>query len=113
MCICQRGDYELEQAKRVHVELERMLTQHANIYLLIDQSHAGNIKPETRRFVSDWHRQHKIAGIALFGGSLASRAASTLLLSVVRMFQNEPIPTAFLKDEAESRAFLATLRRER
>lgn len=104
------GDYSLAQAQQVHAELERMLKQHARIYLLVDQSRAGHIRPETRRFVSAWHRAHKLSGIALFGGSLLTRAAATLLISVVSRFQSEAVPTMFTKTEGEARSWLAAQR---
>jgi hypothetical protein len=104
------GDYSLAQAQKVHAELERMLKQHAKIYLLVDQSRSGHIRPETRRFVSTWHRAHKLSGIALFGGSLLTRAAATLLISVVSRFQSDAVPTMFTKTEGEARKWLAAQR---
>jgi hypothetical protein len=108
--LLQHGDYTLDDAIKTHAEIEAVLIKLGRAFILVDQSRAGITFPEVRKFIGDWNKKHKASGAAMYGGSLASRAAATLVLSVIRLFRPDTLPTVFMQSEAEARNWINTQR---
>jgi hypothetical protein len=102
----QNGDYTPDDALKTHAEIEGVLYSLGRVFILVDQSKAGITQPQTRKIIAAWNKKHKATGAAMFGGGLASRAAATLVLSAIRLFRPDLLPTVFVETEAEGRAWI-------
>lgn len=108
--LVQNGTYHLEDARLTHEHVERILYGLGRVFVMVDQSNAGSNMPETRRFLRDWNKRHKASGAVMFGGSGMSIAAASLALSVIRFLHADALPVAYVKNEAEARAWIAQQR---
>lgn len=91
-------------------ELAARMDRLGRIFLIIDQSQAGALPPESRRFLADWNLQHTLGGVAVFGGSISARVISTLLQNAYRLLRPNGVPMVFAANELEARAWVATQR---
>lgn len=104
--LTQTGDYTPDDALKTNAEIEAVLYKLGRVFIMVDQSGAGVTHPETRKITAAWNKRHKATGAAIFGGSLTSRAAATLVLSAIRLFRPDLLPTIFVENEAEARAWI-------
>jgi hypothetical protein len=110
--LIQQGDYSLDDALKTHAEIEGVLNKLGRVFVLVDQSHAGQTSPEARRSITEWNKRHRASGSAVFGGSRVSRAAATLVITAIRLFKPDTAPTIFTESEAEARAWIAERRQK-
>ncbi len=108
--LVQNGTYHPEDARLTHEHVERLLYGLGRVFVMVDQTNAGSTVPETRRFVRDWNKRHKASGAVMFGGSGVSIAAASLAISVIRFLQSDALPVAYVKSEAEARAWITEQR---
>lgn len=108
--LIQQGDYRLDDAIRVNAEIEAVLDKLERVFVMVDQSRAGQTTPEARRCIMEWNAKHRASGSALFGGSRVSRAAATLAIAATRLFRPDSAPTVFMENESETRAWIADRR---
>lgn len=101
-----RGDFLLEDAKQVNAEVEAVLYGLGRAFILADQSSARATPPDARRYLVDWSRKHRVSAAVMFGGSVATRTVATLILTALRIFKADSVPTCFTATEAEARAWL-------
>jgi hypothetical protein len=108
--LSQDGDYTLDDAIKTHAEIEGVLARLGRAFIMVDQTSSGTTSAEVRRFITDWNKRHRASGAVMFGGSTMGRAAATLVLSAIRLFQPNTMPTVFTKTEEEARAWINTQR---
>lgn len=108
--LIQSGDYTPDDALKTHAEIEGVLYKVGRVFIMVDQRNAGVTHPDTRKTIAAWNKRHKATGAVIFGGSLASRAAATLVLGAVRLFRPDTLPTVFVETEAEARAWISAQR---
>jgi hypothetical protein len=108
--LIQEGDYPVEDAHKPHAEIEAVLGKLGRAFILVDQTHGGQTTSAARKAITEWNKKHKASGAAIFGGGIATRAAATLVVSAVRLFRPDTMPTVFTQNEAEGRAWIAAQR---
>lgn len=108
--LIQRGDYTHDDAIKMHAEMGHLLDSIGRAFALVDQSRAGKTDPGARKMIVEWNKKYKASGSAIFGGSVVSRAAATLILSAIRLFAPDTSPVVFFSSEAEARAWIAAQR---
>lgn len=91
--------------------MAQTILQYGAAYVLVDSSRAGPLSPETRRWIAEWNKAHRISGVAIYGSSLVMRALFTLVLQAISLLRRQPVPYSFLKTEGEAREWLTTLPR--
>ena len=101
-----RGPFVLEHARPVHEYLAQVMDETGRCYLLADMSQMDGIPTDTRRYVGDWHKQHTVSGVAVYGASFATRALATLMFQAVRIVGNQHIEMEFFRDEADARRWI-------
>lgn len=102
-----RGPFVLEHARTVHEFLAQVMAETGRCYLLADMSQMDGIPTDTRRYVGEWHKQHTVSGVAVYGASFAIRALATLMFQAVRIVGDQRIEMEFFRDEADARRWIA------
>ena len=108
--LVQNGTYNLEDAKRTHEHLEKVLYGVGRVFVVVDQSRASTTSGEARRFIADWNKKHNVSAAAIVGENAIARAAASLVLSFIRFIRPDPMPVAFFRTEREARAWIARRR---
>ena len=108
--IILRGPLELGEAQTFHGLVADALRQYGHAYVLADCSRGDSLSAETRRWIADWNRRHRIDGVAIFGANLFMRTMVTLVLNAIRLIGQRGVPAVLTKTEAEARAWLLSLR---
>lgn len=108
--LIQEGDYTIDDAIKTHTEIEGVLARLGRAFIMVDQTNSGTTSAEVRRFITDWNKRHRASGAVMFGGSTVGRAAATLVLSAIRLFQPNTMPTVFMRTEEEARAWISSQR---
>lgn len=108
--LTQIGDHTQAEVVQVTAVMAAVLAEKGSVFFLHDLTHAAKTEPEARRYIAEWTKQNRLAGIAIFGGSLAARAVASLALAAIRLFRGYSIPTVFVATEAEARVWIATQR---
>jgi len=108
--LIQKGDYTRDDAIKMHAEMGHLLNSIGRVFALVDQSKAGRTDPEARKMIVEWNKKFKASGSAIFGGSVVSRAAATLIVSALRLFAPNTSPVVFKETEAEARAWISAQR---
>ncbi len=111
VCIALQGPLGLAEAQSFHGQVADTLASRGHAYVLVDCSQGGALSAETRRWIAQWNQQHRIDGVAIFGASLFMRTMLTLVINAIALLGQRPVPAAFVKTEAEARAWLDALRR--
>lgn len=101
------GKASLDETKVFHAILARRLAERGRCYLLIDLGGLTAIGADSRRFIGEWNREHKITAGAAFGASFAVRVMVTLLLTTIKLMNRDPPEVFIARDEAEARRWLA------
>lgn len=93
---------------------EESAQQVSGLFLIIDNTQASPGRPEIRRRLVEWARQHThFAGVAIFGGDLATRAIGKLVINALALLTRRPLNIALVADEAGARAWVASRRASR
>lgn len=101
------GKAGLAETVAFHALLERKLAERGRCYVLIDLGGLTGIGADTRRFIGEWNREHKITAGAAFGASFTARVLVTLLLTTVKMMSRDPPEVFIARDEPEALRWLA------
>jgi hypothetical protein len=109
-----RAEHELtvEDAERSHEVAQRVFAEHGYLYQIIDAARGRTPSPEVRRRMAEISREIDGAVVIINAGAIM-RATATLILGALRYFSGRERPIAFVKDEAEARAWIANHRAER
>lgn len=105
------GDFELNEIIEFHGLLEAALKESRPVYVLGNMKDAGVIQPQGRRWISRWHQEHRIHGVALYGSSFMTRAMWTLLLRAINMLGRNELALTSVATEQEARAWIEQNRR--
>ncbi|MBL9006392.1 MAG: hypothetical protein JNJ46_19205 [Myxococcales bacterium] len=108
--LVQDGDYTLDDAIKTHAEIEGVLAAKGRVFIAVDQARSGTTSPEVRRFIANWNKRHRATGAVIYGGSTMSRAAASLVLSAIRLFQPNMPPIVFTRTAEEARAWISAQR---
>lgn len=108
--LIQQGDYTLDDAIKINAEVGAVLNKLGRVFVLVDQSRAGQTSPEARRCIMEWNKHHRASGSVVFGGSRVSRATATLVIAATRLFRPDSAPTVFMETEFEARAWITERR---
>lgn len=106
------GSYTLTDAQESHAVIAEVLAQKGRVLVLTNSFGSDALKPEVRRFLAEWNRDHKATAVAIFGNSAVLRAMLSLVMRAIDIFRKSPLPTVLVATEAEGRAFLAEQRRK-
>jgi len=107
------GAATLEELEPFLAFAERCAAQHPQLMLIIDNTRAEPGRPEVRRRLVDWARQRlHFAGVAVFGGDLATRAIGMLIINAIGLLSRRKLNIVLLADEDSARAWVDARRRE-
>lgn len=94
--------------------VEQCAAQVDGLFLLVDNTLAAPGRPEVRRRLVEWSRQHTfLGGVAIFGGDFATRAIGKLVINALALVTGRQLNIVLLSDEAEARAWIDERRRQR
>src|SRR5205809_571647 len=85
------GVPELVDMMAIHQRFDRVLAEHGRLFVINDMRHSGIPSPEARRWLGEWARNHKIAGIANFGASFPIRMLQSLILRATGLLSPHPV----------------------
>jgi hypothetical protein len=100
------GDFELREIIEFHELLAEGLRKSEPVYVIGNMKDAGIIQPEGRRWISHWHQQHRISGVALFGSSFMTRAMWTLLIRAIVVLRRNELALTSVATEQEAREWV-------
>lgn len=75
-------------------------------FLIADMRRSEIPDAPTRRWATEWIRDHKPTGFASFGNSAAIRAILALMMNAVRLLDRRQPPTRFFETEHEARSWV-------
>lgn len=104
------GPLTLADAVTLHDRLARVYAERGSCYLLGDLKDMATMGPETRRYVGEWNRTHRLSGVALHGANFAMRAIATLTVQAIRLLGSHQTEVVFLRDEPEARRWISARR---
>lgn len=78
--IAEQSVWALDEMVQLLAILDRLFMQHGRIFLLDNMSNGLSVPPETRRYVIEWLKNHKIAAISAVGTGAVVRATVQLIL---------------------------------
>ncbi len=104
------GLLTVAEIHQIHAIAERLMAGRNDLFVLSDASSAGGTEPDVRKLMVEWFQSHSFTAAATYGGSMITRAVSSLIMNAVRIVNKKIIPIAFFKTEAEARRWLAGLR---
>ncbi|MDC0723145.1 STAS/SEC14 domain-containing protein [Nannocystis bainbridge] len=105
-----RGPFDLAVAHTVHGMLADIMAEKGRCYLLADLTRMDGIPTDARKHVGEWHKQHSVSGVGVYGASFAMRSLATLMFRAIRLVTGKPTEMAFVRDEAEARRWIEALR---
>lgn len=108
--IILRGPLALAEAQVLHGLLADTLQRWGHAYVLVDSSRGDALSADTRRWIAEWNQRHRVDGVAIFGANLFMRTMLSLVLNAIGLLGKRRVPAHFVKNEAEARAWLASLR---
>lgn len=84
-----------------------------SLFLIIDNTRAEPGGPDVRRRLVEWSRSHThFAGVAIFGGDLATRAIGMLVINALSLLTRRKLNIVLLTDEAAARAWVSERRQQ-
>lgn len=104
-------DVSLENAQQIFAFADEIIEQHGRFGCLMDMRKMGHISPEARHFVGRWPGFSGCYGLAMVGGSFASRTLITLLIRAIGIFSKHSPSFSFFKTEEEARTWLLEQRK--
>lgn len=106
-----RGPLSIDEAKVYHAMVEGSLQRYGSAYVMVDSTDGVSLAPATRRWIAEWNQQHRVNGVAIYGGGVVMRTLLTLLLNAISLLRSQRVPSVFVKTEADARTWLAALTR--
>jgi hypothetical protein len=101
------GAVSIEEIIAIHTLIERQMSVHGRLFQLCDLSDMDDLNRDVRAWIAKWSKEHRLAGLALFGGSLVVQVAATMIERVARLLhRSDTPPVYFCRTEAEARAWL-------
>lgn len=107
---CFDGPMGLAASQRFHARVAAVLAEYGRVYVLLDMARLTGIDAEARRYISDWHKTHRVTAVAVHGAGVTVRALSTLLWHAIRLIARSPMEAVMSPDEASARRWLAEKR---
>ena len=94
--------------------MKEILLRRGRVFFIAELTKStGEISPETRRWVAEWHRQYQVAGAALIGSNnVLNRAITTLMIRAIGILRRRPMPFVFVTNETEAVAFIKKARQD-
>lgn len=107
-----RGGLAVADVAALRAAAREVLEAHGSCFLLADLAHMTGIEAEARRLMAQWSKNHteQVSGVALYGCNFATRALLTLTLNAIKFLGQQQVPTVFVRDEAEGRAWIEARR---
>lgn len=107
------GEMSASDVQAITAFAEAHLARLGHSYMMVDLRRALGMDKEARRLVAEWLREHHMVAVVNYGGSLVSRAFSSLAIRALRMLHGQTVENVFLGTEAEARAWLSQHRAQR
>lgn len=106
------GPLTLAQVTEVRARVDELLRV-GRCFVLADMTALTTIEAAARRYIGEWGRSTEVHlnGAAIVGTSFAVRVMMTLMLNAIRVLARHQVPTVFVRDEAEARAWIAERQR--
>ena len=103
-----RGSLTVADVAALQRAVREVLDAHDSCFLLADLTHMTGLEAEARRLMAQWSKDHteQVSGVALYGCNFATRALLTLTLNAIKFLGQQQVPTVFVRDEAEGRAWI-------
>lgn len=106
------GEFSLSDMQTVIGLAEQIIDQYGYYFTLTDVSHMGGLTPQARRLAATWSKTHPVAGIAMYGAKLTTRALLTLLMRAMNLVRRDPFPVTFTQNHREGLDWIATRREQ-
>lgn len=104
------GDLEAVHMQRLLEMIEGIIQRYGRYGTLIDTRQMTRLSPDTRKLVTEFKGASSCFGNAIFGDNLATRVVMTMAWRAIQLLNSQKFHAAFLKNEAEARAWLAARR---
>jgi hypothetical protein len=104
------GDVSKDEMVEMVRLAEQLLEREGAVFTLNDIRAIGHISPEARRYATDWMRNHRFDGAAIYGANLVTRTVVTLLLRAINLLRPMPFESIFCGTEQEARAWISERR---
>lgn len=92
---------------------DRCIVQIEHPLLIVDNRRAAPGLPEVRKRLVSWARsQAHFAGVAVFGGDVATRAIGTLIINAIALLSRRKSHIVLVADEAAARAWVDERRQQ-
>lgn len=112
VCLRLQGKVNAAECQAILDRCSRVREEYGQLYILFDNTAAGNIEQAARQQFVMWVRTHPIAGVANFGGGIVQRTLALLLLNAIRIMDKKAPLQTYVASEAEARGWLAEIRRQ-
>lgn len=107
------GVPEYAHVREIHGHFDRVLAEHGRLFVINDMRRSGIPGTATRKWITEWVRQHTVAGLVNFGASLPVRALQTLIFRASALLgQRNMVEAVHCGSEAEAFAWVAARRRQ-
>ncbi len=101
------ADITLPEIRMIFDELLRLQASHGYALFLITFKGSQAFPPEVRRFLSQFHREHKTVGVtAVVGASRATALLAGLVLHAVGMVSGHRPQTRFFSTQSDALVWL-------
>lgn len=97
---------EFEQQCRV---MDEVRAQHGRVYVIAMTAKANSMTPPVRKAMSQYLKEHAVAGVANVAASLIARGIATLVRHGIELVYGPTAPLRFCQTEEEARAWIAEL----
>lgn len=101
------GPMPLDQMKQFLDVCAKTLAQHGSVYLISIMGPGYAIPPDSRRYVAEWGRSHRLDGNLIVGAPFAMRALLTMLSRASKLFGVKNSEIEFAVSEAEAHRWIA------
>lgn len=106
--VCRyRGPLSLAEVAAIHGIIQAQLSVQPRLFQICDLRDMDGLSREVREWIAKWSKEHRLAGVVLFGGSLVMQVAATMIERVARLlYRSDTPPVYFCRSEAEARAWV-------
>lgn len=102
-----RGPLSLDEVAAVHAIIQAQLSVQQRLFQICDLRDMDGLSRDVREWIAKWSKEHRLAGVGLFGGSLVMQVAASMIERVARLlYRSETPPVYFCRSEAEARAWV-------
>ena len=101
------GLMTLDQMKEFLDVCAKVLAQYGSVYLISIMGPGYTISPDSRRYIAEWGREHKMDGNLVVGAPFAMRAVLSVISRAAKLFGAKNPDLVFAASEAEARRWIA------